>query len=88
MRSSLLAGSGSERRETKGKALSKLVRDDGEVAAKSADRSVFLLDLPSLDLDDLAERPDLMERFDCEELVHFGTMPRSDTVWVCDSGVG
>ena len=60
--------------------MSRLVREDGEVAF-SAERFVSLRGLP-LDLFDL------IERFVSEGLVSFGTMPRSDAVCDCDNGVG
>ena len=90
MRSSLLSGSVSERREMKEKGLSTLVRVEGELAMKSADRfvSVLILPRPNFDLDDFPERPDLIERFDTEGLVNLGTAPKLAAVYDCESGVG
>ena len=49
---------------------------------------VSVRDLPSLDLEDFMDRPDLIERFVKDGLVSLGTAPRSAAVWDCESGVG
>lgn len=86
IRSSRDWDSRSDLRDTKEKALSRLVREEGVVAAFSAERLVSLRG--RLGLVERLDLVDLMERFVREGLVSLGTRPRSEAVWDWDSGVG
>lgn len=77
----------SDLRETNEKALSILVREDGDMAWSSE-----MVDSPRLLLCFGGDEPDFVdnvERFDWETLlVSLGTMPSSRAVCDCDKGVG
>ena len=97
-----MLGAGSERRETKEIARSKLVRGEVRVVAgrSSTERFVSARGRVRFDFDfdreerDLRDLPERIERLVCEALfmlvvlVNFGTWPRSAAVWDCESGVG